>query len=296
MSDNSEIAARLMAQFAIAGFKDTMNNLSRPDNNVRQVLAGMECLASNMKPKKLRKGTYYRARVIETKDISDTKGFSVNDNGGVYSGFNEIESGRAPECLVKAGRLNREWESLLYLTNDAYTAMAEVRPSVREQISVAKYRVGDNADVRVLDFADDKVKMQGGFEKKETALENYDLNEIYVLMQEILTLPAYNERTYFISNIIADRIKKADVSGIIYKSFYGKGNNIALWNTDEKAVEYCGSKVFLYYCSNQAFANLEDGKIIKNTVLFNRQIKEGCSEAVFEAQKMYKKLINKSRR
>lgn len=296
MPDNTDMVTRFMTQLAIQGFEYSMNNRSRPDDNAMKVLEGMECFAMNMKPQKFRKGIYYRARVVDTKDINEDKGFSINDDGKICSGFNELESGKAPECFVKAGRINHEWESIWYLANDAYTAMAEVRPGAREQISLAKYRVVDNTEIYVLNFAEDQYKMKDGFETKGTVLEGFDLNKIYVLLQKIMTLPAYNERTYFISNIAADMIKKAGVSGVKYKSFYGKGNNIALWSIDKEAMVYCGSKVFLNYCTNQAFISLEDASVINNTSMFNKQVKNEASKAINEAQKLDKEIINTGRR
>lgn len=296
MQDDVDVTIRLYSRLAVRGFEYSMYNRNHPDNNTQQVLDGMECLAKNIKPQKLRKGKYYRARVIDTKDIVESKGFRFNDSGNICTGFNEEESGRAPESFVRAGRINKEWESIWYLASDAYTAMAEVRPGVREQISVAEYRVNGNYVVNILNFANDRILMKEGFDKTGTALEKYEINEIFVLMQKILTLPAYNERTYFISNIVADMLKNAGVSGVKYKSFYGKGYNLAIWDTDKKIIEYCGSKVYLNYCSNQAFVNIEDGSTINNTTMFNKQIKEGSSKAILEAQKMYKELISKGRR
>ncbi len=296
MSEIRESARRFLSLLAIGGFEDTVYNYNRLDSNAKQVLESMESLVEKMKPMKLRKGIYYRARVVETKDICTEKGFSTNVDGRVCAGYNETESGRAPECIVKAGRINREWEAIWYIADDAYTAMAEVRPGVREQVSVAEYRIVNNEDLYILDFSGITPEMKKKSDSEDLLQNNHDLHEIYVEMQKLLTLPAVHERSYFISNMIADIIKGVGVSGVKYKSFYGKGTNIALWDIDEKEIEYYGSTVYLNYCSNQAFISLEDGKTIKNTSFFNTQLRTGSFDAIEDAQKMYRELINRIRR
>ncbi len=296
MRDEAELAEIFLTQLILQGFDYVMYNRDRPDAGARQVLEGFDSFVTNMKPQKLRKGIYYRARVIDTQNVTDDKGFSISDTGKISSGFNELESGKAPECIIKSGRLNHEWEAIWYLASDAYTAMAEVHPPIRGQVSLAKYEIVDDSDVYVLNFASKKFKMKNGFEKTGTALENWNLNKMYVQMQSILTLPAYKERTYYISNIVGDMIKKTGVSGVRYKSFYGKGTNIALWDIDEKVLKYCGSKVFLNYCSNNEFISLEDEKKICKTKISSKQKGKEPNKAIIESQKMYTSLIEKHKK
>ena len=213
MADANELIVRMISQFVIRGFEDNVYNRDRLDENAKQVLLGIKCLVENSKTKKLRIGTYYRARKINTDDITKSKGFTFNSEKKIVSGFNETESGRAPECKTKAGRINKEWESVLYLANDPYTAMAEIKPEVRGQISLACYKPIQNANIRILDFSGSEPCMKKEFEQQGSALEDYNLNDIYVCIQGLLTLPEYNERTYFISNMIADIIKETNVSG-----------------------------------------------------------------------------------
>ena len=79
----------------------------------------------------------------------------------------------------------------------------------------------------------------------------------------------------------------------MYKSFFGSGNNIALWNVDDK-LEFIGSKVYINYCSNHAFVSMGDGEAIKNTTMFNKQVRKGADKAIKETEEMYESLIKKS--
>ena len=296
MTNKKESSLRFMTQIALYGFDDCIKNRIRLDDNAHQILEAIECLANNMQFQDLSGETLYRARVIDTKDIKRQNGFHINEDEKICTGFNEGQSGRAPECIVKAGRINHEWESIWYLANDIYTAMAEVRPGVRESISLATYSVADNSQIKILNFTNEEIKTKDGFDEKGTCIEKYDLNELYVGIQEILTLPAYNERTYYVSNIVIDILKKTGISGVKYKSFYGPGDNIALWNINDNLIKFCGSKVFLNYCSNNTFIEITNNQAVDYPKELYNQMIMGSSTTVQETQKMFKELIDKEKR
>ena len=95
--------------------------------------------------------------------------------------------------------------------------------------------------------------------------------------------------------MIADIMKKIKgVSGVKYKSFYGFGNNIALWNC-ENAFEYHGSEVYLNYCSNNGLINLKDRSVIDNGSMFKKQIETDIFKGAYEANRIYKNRIDKSK-
>ena len=293
---NEEKEKKFLTKNSCSGFEYNMFYRDRMDNNAVQVLHGIECLILNMEPMALEHRDFYRARVVKTANIKESAGFESDNNDHICAGFNAGESGKAPEKYVNAGRINRQWESIWYLTDDKYTSLSEVRPAVREQISLARYKIADYSNIRVLDFCNPSVEMNSGFDKSNTPLEDYDIQEIYVLIQKLLTLPAYDEQTYYVSNKIVDFAKASNISGIKYKSFYGPGNNIALWNISEDSMVFQDSELFLLYSVNHAFINVKDAALFDNERMYKYEISRGFEKPLKELDKMYKSLKSQHKR
>ena len=56
------------------------------------------------------------------------------------------------------------------------------------------------------------------------------------------TLKALKEQGYIVSNRIADILKKMDINGIRYRSYYD-GNNICMWKYCKEDIVFQGSKL-----------------------------------------------------
>ena len=67
-----------------------------------------------------------------------------------FEGFNAKESGAPPCHMVDVGRCNPEHVSFLYAANDKHTAVAEVRPFIRDSVSVATLKV--KKKLKLVDF------------------------------------------------------------------------------------------------------------------------------------------------
>lgn len=93
---------------------------------------------------------FYRARVLEECDYK-----SIDKGIGYLKqrlyGFNWKESKEPPVEKAAAGRTSRKGEVVLYLASEEITACLEVKPQIRQMVSVAKFISVE--DVQVIDFS-----------------------------------------------------------------------------------------------------------------------------------------------
>ena len=171
----------------------------------------------------IKKGeTLYRARIVE-----DDLNLKDNDNAKRFFGYNKEDSGMAPKSKIKRdGRLNYKGEQVLYLANDQYTALAEVRPEKKIWVSIAGFEILD--DIEVINFCNN------GYSPK--SIMHWISFEFYK--------PVHNSE-YRITQQIGKVIKELGYCGIKYSScFSAKGVNLALQKKEKKA-EAIGSKLYL---------------------------------------------------
>lgn len=280
-----KIHKKILSLIAINAFEYTINNKYELDGNAQQILNAIKYVISNMQVFTIkREKKLYRARTINIiSDVDKIHGFSIEESGKI-TGFNEKNSGKPPKVLAKTGRVNHKWEPILYLASDKYTALSETRSGLREGISVATYNV--LSDLRILNFSLENCQFQEAFKENNPEINCYDPQEIYLLIQKILTLPREDEKTYYLSNMIADIAKELDIHGIAYASFYGTGYNVALWKYEESELNYVEpSEVYLHYTSNNAFVSLNDEAYIDCENKY-RLLLEKRSNAVDEMKKI----------
>lgn len=156
-------------------------------------------------------GVYYRARKIDKQiDVLKDKTI-VMTKEGIVCGFDEENSGVPfkPEKR-KVGRLNRQGEPVLYIANDIITCLYEVKPKLEEYISVAMFEIKDS--IRILDFTPfcktDYIDFFNIDVVHEFGQKGYNFQELFFGIQEILTMPDFQEEDYQISNEVADIIKE----------------------------------------------------------------------------------------
>lgn len=228
-------------------------------------------------------GIFYRARKInEQKDVLEKKKIIITSEGKVC-GFDEKNSGvpSNPEDR-KVGRLNRQGEPVLYIANDVITCLYEVKPKLMAYISVAMFEIEN--PVRILNFTPfyktDYTNYFSADVVNQFEQKGYNCQELFCGIQEILTMPDFQEKDYQISNEIADIIKEVShelgVDGISYKSYYTIGNNIALWNFDNAKFINDSSQVYCF-CKNdpcEIFLQLNDGDVICKEFLPDNVITE----------------------
>ena len=238
----------------------------------------------------LKTGIYYRARKIDKKkDVLEEKNIKLASDGRVY-GFNKKNSGVPPIEKCIAGRLNRKYEQVLYLSDDEITCFYEVKPELNEYISLAKFNI--IKPIKILDFTpyckEDYIDF---FDKKalfEFQQKGYNLQQLFFGIQRILVIPDFAANDYKIANEIANMIKDVSkeikVDGIKYKSFYTKGNNIALWNYDNVIFASNRGEVYNYYKNDPlyeaVFISLNTSNIISKKVMFDTLKKDIIKENI----------------
>lgn len=160
------------------------------------------------------KGTLmYRARQIN----------DLNLNGPDFYGYNNLQSMAPPIDKTTSGRLNCSKIPILYLAEDKYTALAEVRPGKKSKVSISTIKL--DKEIRVLKF--------NFFEK--TNIADRDISSVLSDIKLDLYVPIMeNEKEKYLSTqFLASYIKEKGYDGLTYSSAQSnKGNNVGLFDVN----------------------------------------------------------------
>lgn len=197
----------------------------------------------------IRRGVYYRGRIIELCDGKD-KGVLWENNIPV-TGYDIDNSGVAPEnCIVKRGRINQVNEQVLYIAENEQTAVYEVtKENKQNYISLASCLIEHS--INVVDFSainEELFKEVFPKEMRTKFSEQFGMSwvKIYVQMQMYLSSEEYAENDYLIPLKLIELIKKNKaLSGIKYASSYTMKSNIALW--DENVFLKCDNSIVTHH-------------------------------------------------
>jgi len=135
-----------------------------------------------------------------------------------FKGFDAKGSFVCPDVrLISAGRCNYENEQCLYVAEDVQTAISEIKPLIRESISVACIQVEE--PLRIVDF---------GFELSE----NQIIKLIAFLFVSSPTLDDYD--AYMYTQIICALVRKLGYDGVKYSSCQSPSrSNYAIFNFEK---------------------------------------------------------------
>lgn len=158
------------------------------------------------------------------KELKDTK----------FLGFNAENSGLPPKDRRKEGRLNTVDDDFLYLSYDYETTLAEMRPIINQEYSVAECVT--IKELKIVNLH--KVNAQN----EESLLTNFYL--ISRKVSEPNTEPnPKNESFYKITQMLAHFLKSKGYDGISFgSSILENGVNLVLF--DANKVKFVGSKIF----------------------------------------------------
>ncbi len=92
---------------------------------------------------------YYQEQITKIAANPEYQNFVMRQSQG-FEGFDAQGSGVPPYTQVPAGRCNPEHVVFLYASNDEHTAAAEVRPYIKDAISIATLSV--EKDLKLVDF------------------------------------------------------------------------------------------------------------------------------------------------
>jgi len=145
--------------------------------------------------------------------------------------FNLSEIDAPPSENARAGRANRKDEPVLYLANNAKTALAEVRAWKGMAVAIAKFEVKRTLSVVSLlnfqlpespffqEFLEWKLQIAALFDRLSGELSQP-------------VLPNEDKNIYFSTQYLCDWVKKSGYDGIEYPSAMGNGFNVAIFNCD----------------------------------------------------------------
>lgn len=151
-----------------------------------------------------------------------------------FLGFNAESSGLPPKDKRKEGRLNTADDDFLYLSYDYETTLAEMRPIINQEYSVAECVT--TKELKIVNLY--KVNAQN----EENLLTNFYL--ISKKVSEPNTEPnPKNESFYKITQMLAHFFKSKGYDGISFgSSILENGVNLVLF--DANNVKFIGSKIF----------------------------------------------------
>ena len=125
-----------------------------------------------------------------------------------FEGFDASGSGSPPPDKVNSpGRCNPEHVSFLYAANNAHTAVAEVRPFIRDAISIATLEA--QKDLRLVDFY---------FEYDQKGTISIDDQFFHYIRSEFSILNKGNKDDYLITQFLTLLAQDAGYDGIRFRS------------------------------------------------------------------------------
>lgn len=157
--------------------------------------------------------------------------------------YRQNQIGAPPPDKSKNGRINPKGISYLYLSNDHTTAIKEVRPLIKETVSVGYFKT--NKNIKCIDTSNDKQKcyipaihIEPTAEEKEKRIWR-DINASF--SKPVYPKDEYIE--YLPTQYLSEYLKVIGYDGIIYQSSLSKkGHNVVLFN--QKTVDYVSSTAF----------------------------------------------------
>lgn len=144
------------------------------------------------------------------KEISDEILLKIRKNRKLgFYGYNAEESSAPPEnCVIYHGRANPDLISYLYLSEDANTAITEIRPHIQSSVNVARFKA--KHPLKLVNFWYDKTEY-GFYKTKEE-------NELAMCLYKIFSSLAKNTYDYYLTQYITEYIKNLGYDGISFKS------------------------------------------------------------------------------
>lgn len=229
----------------------------------------------------------YRARILDAEDDKRI------DKGIGYSserlyGYNWQESKEPPASKAKAGRMSRKNEVALYLASDEITACSEIKPSIRQMVSVAQFKATE--DIQVIDFS--KLKYSRPMDIND---EKYDADARQFLQNvlALFTAPVCNE-DYCITQKIADHFREKNYTGFRYRSFYTNGNNYTFFDDSMKCFQWIDSRVLIYYATASLFVSvdkIEEHEDIRHIESVEQNVKRETKDVLLKQIKQRRSFI-----
>lgn len=162
--------------------------------------------------------------------------------GGKCYGRKDMFPPPREKCV--SGRFNPSGIRVLYLANDEQTAIAEMRPKVKDRFCVAKFAL--KKKVKILDLR--KICTISPFGSEDSQLfylTNYGiLKRIEAEFSRVVD-GMNNDLDYLISQYICDVIRRCGWKGVLYHSTLNKGGeNLALFSSEDAKMRAGTVKIY----------------------------------------------------
>lgn len=160
--------------------------------------------------------TFYRCRISNKKNLS------------------KHEVSAPHSTIAKAGRLNADWISMLYLSQDEETCIQETRAGFKDEVYIGEFKLKRKIKVADLRNFEDITLNPAG----ENLLRYYFNRSTLAKISKEFAKPLNNEDKdihYIPLQFISDFIKSSEIGydGIMYKSVMNtESDNLVLFNPD----------------------------------------------------------------
>lgn len=195
---------------------------------------------------------WFRARLGVQERFSRSEGW----NGKlVLQPYQNKALGSPPPAKAKAGRLNRDGVSFLYLASDLETACAEIRPHPSHHVSVGRFK--SLRDLRIADLEADIAD----FASSDSEL---DLYAFVYAADRAMSLPVRPEEEgrYSITQLIADVLRQHGFDGVAFKSsIQPSGRNICLFQPS--ACDYVADSALVRHVKHLRYELEEVPSVLK---------------------------------
>jgi len=145
---------------------------------------------------------------------------------------------KPPAHFAFEGRVNPKGIPCLYTATGRDTAMSEVRPSIGSYVSVGQFRL--KREVVLVDFS------VGYDSKRDFYVEEPDPKEraqyIWSSVDREFSEPVVADpglAEYVPTQVISEYFKRKGLDGVVYKSRFGRGFNVALFNVNAADIANC---------------------------------------------------------
>lgn len=174
----------------------------------------------------------YKKLKDKIADDPSFKDFLIR-NGQGFEGFDAQGSGAPPYNKTSAGRCNPENTVFLYAANDIHTVTAEVRPFIRDAVSIAT--LSAKRDLKLVDFY---------YEYSDRGLREVD-NLLFDKMRiEFSSLNKGNKEEYLTTQYLSLLAQHLGFDGIRFRSsLVEQGENYVIFDADD--CEVISSKMYI---------------------------------------------------
>lgn len=265
------VFGRIGANFEYEAF---LKLFEKPNNreieNTLVMKALREILTKNESPFRIMlesKTHLFRGRKLDgakTSDPNTSWSVTYKDEKMAFIGLDEYDSKEPPIGKSPSQRNNYKGASYLYLSEDKYTACAEVRPEISSLISLADFEV--LRPLSIIDLANEqRIQLELSSGNK--------LIHFPTLISSIMyqfSVPVADEKDYYPSQYISDFIRKFGFDGIRYRSMNSQGLCYTLFNCCEDRVKFCSSEIVLARAPKYAIYSLNENTILQTPEEFDK--------------------------